>query len=44
MQTHVTSDATARRAAIFRFLAGCRPQELDVFIGVLFAPLFELAG
>uniref|UniRef100_A0A915BRI6 DRIM domain-containing protein n=1 Tax=Parascaris univalens TaxID=6257 RepID=A0A915BRI6_PARUN len=44
MHTHVASDATARRAAIFRFLAGCRPQELDVFIGVLFAPLFKLAG
>ncbi|VDM37787.1 unnamed protein product [Toxocara canis] len=44
MQTHVTNDVTARRAAIFRFLAGCRPGELDVFIGVLFAPLFQLAG
>uniref|UniRef100_A0A0N5ASA4 DRIM domain-containing protein n=1 Tax=Syphacia muris TaxID=451379 RepID=A0A0N5ASA4_9BILA len=42
LNTYVSKDLIlTRRAAIFRFLAGCRSNELDVFMGILFAPLIE---
>ncbi|KAK5977308.1 Down-regulated in metastasis [Trichostrongylus colubriformis] len=36
--------AESRRAAIFRYLGGCRPQELLEFLKILFAPVLEVIG
>lgn len=41
---HAKRNETARRAAIFRFLNGCLSEELDAFLGLLFAPLLPLIG
>ncbi|MFH4983254.1 hypothetical protein AB6A40_009963 [Gnathostoma spinigerum] len=44
MKTHITKDAVTWRSAIFRFLAGCHPHELDIFVAILFGPLIEFSG
>ncbi|VDK69683.1 unnamed protein product [Litomosoides sigmodontis] len=41
---HCKKDMTDRRAAIFRFLTGCTPDELDFFFKLLFAPLLNVIG
>uniref|UniRef100_A0A914DM99 U3 small nucleolar RNA-associated protein 20 N-terminal domain-containing protein n=2 Tax=Acrobeloides nanus TaxID=290746 RepID=A0A914DM99_9BILA len=39
LQAHVATRGQTKRAAIFRYLASCRPSELDVFFNVLFRSL-----
>ncbi|RCN49444.1 Down-regulated in metastasis [Ancylostoma caninum] len=34
----------SRRAAIFRYLGGCRPDELMEFLKILFAPILDVIG
>ncbi|VDL77505.1 unnamed protein product [Nippostrongylus brasiliensis] len=34
----------SRRAAIFRYLGGCRPEELLDFLKILFAPILDVIG
>ncbi|EYC34393.1 hypothetical protein Y032_0001g39 [Ancylostoma ceylanicum] len=34
----------SRRAAIFRYLGGCRPDELMDFLKILFAPILDVIG
>ncbi|RCN31935.1 Down-regulated in metastasis [Ancylostoma caninum] len=34
----------SRRAAIFRYLGGCRPDELMAFLKILFAPILDVIG
>ncbi|KAK6029448.1 Down-regulated in metastasis [Ostertagia ostertagi] len=34
----------SRRAAIFRYLGGCRPEELLDFLKILFAPVLDVIG
>ncbi|VDN18287.1 unnamed protein product [Gongylonema pulchrum] len=41
---HVHKGEVARRAAILRFLASCNPEEIDIFLKLLFAPLLHLTG
>ncbi|VDO64326.1 unnamed protein product [Haemonchus placei] len=36
--------AESRRAAIFRYLGGCRPEELLEFLKILFAPILDVIG
>ncbi|PIO75884.1 HEAT repeat protein [Teladorsagia circumcincta] len=36
--------AESRRAAIFRYLGGCRSEELLDFLRILFAPVFDVIG
>ncbi|VDD85917.1 unnamed protein product [Enterobius vermicularis] len=41
LNTHVPKGEVARKAAVYRFLAGCSSNELGVFLSILFLPLIE---
>ncbi|CAG9531849.1 unnamed protein product [Cercopithifilaria johnstoni] len=41
---HCKKNMTERCATLFRFLAGCTPNELDFFLKLLFAPLLKVIG
>uniref|UniRef100_A0A1I7XIM1 DRIM domain-containing protein n=1 Tax=Heterorhabditis bacteriophora TaxID=37862 RepID=A0A1I7XIM1_HETBA len=38
------SHMASRRVAIFRYLGGCRPNELRYFFDIMFAPLLDIIG
>lgn len=39
MHARVTKKGFSKRPAIFRFVAGCRPEELETFLNTVFAAL-----